>query len=375
MLLTTASAWSLGTTLPSWASTATAVTATTANAVVDAHYTGTPGALLAGKPTWNTIQAALDAAPSQASVPWIVWIRPGVYREKLHITRAHVHLAGENRQSTVLVYNAYSGLAKPSGGTWTTFGCATLLVQAPHFTATNMTVANDYDFPSNDKKDRKDPSYQRDPQAVALMTDKGADCSLFANLTITGYQDTLFTEAGRSYFDQCSISGHIDFIFGAGQSFFNACDIITRPRYPKPSIVGYVTAPSTSIEQAYGLVFYRCKLLKESNDVGHASSPLGRPWHPTRTFADGRYADPNAIGSSVFIECFMDDHITANGWDSMTGTPKTGTERTVFRPEDSRFYEYHNTGPGAQSSPRRRQLDASQASQYSAEKVLAGWSF
>lgn len=100
--------------------------------------------------------------------------------------------------------------------------------------------------------------------------------------------------------------------------------------------------------------------------------PLGRPWHPTTQFSDGRYADPNAIGKAVFIHSWMDAHITTDGWYAMGGTAKDGT-KIPFLPEDARFFEYQNTGPGAKINTKRRQLTTAEAQHYSREKILGDW--
>ena len=65
---------------------------------------------------------------------------------------------------------------------------------------------------------------------------------------ITGYQDTLFPNAGRHYFHGCTISGHVDFIFGAGQAVFDDCDIVSRDRRDA-SNNGYIAAPSTAMRR------------------------------------------------------------------------------------------------------------------------------
>ena len=213
-----------------------------------------------------------------------------------------------------------------------------------------------------------------DPQAVALMTARGSDRAHFGDVTIDGHQDTVLVDDGRSCFKNCAISGSVDFIFGAGQTVFEACDIVSRPRTKTNlSLLGYVTAPSTQIRDPYGLVFVRCTLLKESTLVPANSTAFGRPWHAAANMPDGRYADPNAIGSSVFIDCFMDDHITGDGWFSMTGLQKSGSVRTVFLPEDSRFFEYKSTGPGANINSKRRQLTDAQAAEYTVANVLGDW--
>ena len=354
------------------------------DSIVDSNHHGPTGALVAGVPYYRTLQQALDAAPLNAATPWAIMLRNGRYYEKLDVTKPNMHLVGENRDGTVITFDAYAGQTRPattsaSGGasissTWTTAGCATLTIRAPGFSASGLTVENGFDFLANDGKPATDPTRINDPQGVALMTAGGSDRARFDNLRITGHQDTLFVDAGRSYFTNCYISGGVDFIFGAGQTVFETCDIVSRPR-TKPNVypIGYVTAPSTQITNHYGLVFLRCKLLRESAAVPANSTALGRPWHPAVNMPDGRYADPNAIGSSVFIECFMDDHITHEGWFSMTGLQKSGPDRTVFLPQDSRFFEYKSSGPGARSDARRRQLTDVQAAEYTVAKVLHDW--
>lgn len=345
------------------------------NATVDARHDGEIGAQVEGVATYKTLKQALDAAPNNASSPWRIALRNGRHYEKIEVTKPNIHLIGESRDQTILTFDAYAGQTRPgSSATWTTAGCATLTVRAPGFAATNMTIENGFDYLTNDGKPATDPTRTNDPQGVALMTANDSDRARFDNVRIFGHQDTLFVDAGRNYFKNCQISGGVDFIFGASQSVFEACDIISRPRTkPNLQIIGYVTAPSTQIRDQYGLVFLRCKLLKESALVPANSTALGRPWHPAANMPDGRYADPNAIGSSVFIECFMEDHITSDGWFSMTGQQKSGPNRTVFLPEDSRFFEYKSTGPGASVNSKRRQLTDAQAAEFTAAKVLRGW--
>jgi pectinesterase len=323
-----------------------------------------------------TISEAIDFAPNEATNPWRIGIREGRYYEKIEITKPNIHLIGLSRSRTFLTYDAYAGQRRPrSTSTWTTFGCATLIVRAPGFHARNFTIENGFDYLSNDAKSPSDPSYTNAPQAVALMLAKGSDRAYVKNVSIVGYQDTLFVDAGRSMFTGCSISGNVDFIFGAGQAYFDQCEIVSRTRR-KPSVSphGYVTAPSTQIADPYGLVFSRCRLVRESTLVPQQSHALGRPWHPAVNFPDGRYADPNAIGSCAFLNCFMDDHIHPAGWWSMTGLQKSGPQRTVFLPEDSRFFEYRSYGPGATvASHIRRQLSDPEAARYTPARVLSGW--
>lgn len=344
------------------------------SAWVDMKHPGNAGEIVDGAPVYRKIEEALAAAPENATQPWVISIKPGRYREKLVITKPNISLIGTGRENTVITFDAFAGQDKPDGqGKWGTAGSATITVRASDFSSRGLTIANEFDYLTADLN-KAQPGQNRALQAVALMLDNGADRSLFQDVAFTGYQDTLYVNAGRSLYEGCHISGNVDFIFGAGAAFFERCDIVSRYRASADTLpAGYVTAPSTMIDQQSGLVFNNCRLTKEGEDIASGSHYLGRPWHPTKTFPDGRYADPNAIGVSVFMNCHMDDHIAEDGWTEMSGTALDG-QKKWFKPlEDARFFEFGSTGPGARINDKRPQLDAKKAEAYSMANVLGDW--
>jgi hypothetical protein len=150
---------------------------------------------------------------------------------------------------------------------------------------------------------------------VALMTDGASDRAVFENCRITGHQDTLFANAGRHWFHRCVIVGHVDFIFGAGRAVFDDCDIVSRDRGSRARN-GYVAAPSTPISQPYGFLVIHSRLKKETPALAPGTVALGRPWHP--------FADALAVGSVVYVDCWMDDHVGAVAWDSMSSVDPAG---------------------------------------------------
>lgn len=332
-------------------------------AIVDASYAGADGARVAGTPTYRTIGAALARAPEAGTAPYRVLVRKGRYYEKLSVDRPNVALIGESRQGTVLTYDAAAGHPAPGGGTWGTRGSFTLRVTAPGFRLETMTVENGFDYPANAAKRDDDPTRVRGEQAVAVLLQTGSDRAVFRDCDITGYQDTLFADAGRAYFAGCTISGHVDFIFGGGQVVFDDVDVVSRDR-GDPSNNGYIAAPSTRLWHPYGFLFLNCRLRKESAAMAPHSVALGRPWHPS--------GNPQAVGSAVFVNCRMDDHIKREGWDGMGSTTPAG-ERVWFTPESARFFEYANHGPGAVAWPTRRFLTDAEAGYYTPRQVLAGW--
>ncbi|HEX2080115.1 MAG TPA: pectinesterase family protein [Longimicrobium sp.] len=332
-------------------------------AIVDASHGGAGGDRIDGVPAYRTISAAVSAAPAEGTEPYVIRVRGGRYREKLSIDKPNVHLVGDGRDATLLTYDVAAGHRGPGGAPYGTRGSWTLRIAAPGFRLEGMTVENAFDYMANAARPDSDSAKLRGTQAVAVMLDEGSDRAVFRDCRLSGHQDTLFPNAGRSYFHRCEILGSVDFIFGAGRAVFEECDIVSRDRGSATNN-GYVTAPSTPIAQPYGFVFVRSRLRKETPEMAPGSVTLGRPWHPS-----GR---PDAIGSAVFIDTWMDDHVGATGWSPMTSTNAAG-ERVEHQPRDARFFEYGTTGPGAVPSPSRRVLTAEQAAEYTIVRVLDGW--
>jgi pectinesterase len=321
--------------------------------------------------THESVSAALADVPEGDS-PVTIHIAPGHYYEKLVVTRPNIHFKGDAKSPPVIYFDAYAGLTMPgSTQTYGTWRSATVTVRAPDVRFTHTNIHNTYDYPSNDALEKSDPRKQRGSQAVALMLDQGSDKFLFSSGELKGYQDTLFALAGRSVFQNSIISGHVDFIFGAGTALFVNNTIVTEPRAHPMKTIGYLTAPSTDINTPYGLVFWNNRLTAKPG-VKPNTMGLGRPWHPTTTFPDGRYADPNAIGQSIFIANWMGSHIQQEPWHPMGGTAKEGG-KTYFQPEDARFYEFASCGPGADKNETRRQLTDEQALHYKPVNVLGDW--
>ena len=317
-------------------------------AVVDPRFSGRDGDRVAGEATYHTVARALEAAPESSPTPFIILIRNGRYHEKLTVDKPNITLRGESRNGTVLTFDAHADTPQPGGGTYGTSGSSTLRVAAPDFHAQHLTIENAFDFRANAAKPAGDPTRSRNTQAVALMLDRGSDRAAITDCVISGWQDTLFANAGRAWFHDCIILGQTDFIFGAGTAVFDDCDIVSRG-------AGYITAPSTPPLQLYGFVFYGSRLGRESDRVKPNTVALGRPWHPS--------SNPNVNPSAVFIDCNLDDHILVEGWAPMGGNA----------PEAARFYEYRDHGVGAVSNPARRTLNDAEFARYAVHEVLAGW--
>ena len=334
-------------------------------------YVGASDQTGAREEPFSSIQGALDAAPEDAAKPYRIYIAAGNYYEKLTITKPNIQLIGAGRDRTRIYFDAYAGQLDDNGVAWGTRRSGTIIVRAEDVQFQHLTIENSFDFLTNDARDKSDPAKVHDTQAVALYLDAGSDRVLVKDVKLLGYQDTLFVNAGRSWFDESIIAGNVDYIFGAGNALFTDSEIRTRIRGKVNQPHGYITAPSTDIASAFGLTFVNCTLTRETG-IPDNSTFLGRPWHPTTDFPDGRYADPNAVGKSVFLNTKMAAHISEHGWHSMGGTTREGGKRP-FLPENARFFEYHSAGAGAAVNNHRRQLTEEEAAFYTRENILGDW--
>lgn len=298
---------------------------------------------------YTSIQSALDAAAGGDQ--WIVIkVGAGDFYEKVTIRRAKTVLRGDGVGRTRLYFDA---VAETAGRfhrmNWGTPGSATLTIDADQVTIEGLTVENTFDFLANDALPAGDPRKIANSQGLAVLLDIHSDRVLVRDAALLGYQDTLFANGARAYIRRSLVAGNVDFIFGNGQVLIEDSEIRTRRRSAAllaNEIQSFVVAPSTQLSKRMGIVVHRSRLTREEG-VPDNSVALGRPWHPTTVFPDGRYADPNAIGQASFIDCFMDAHIRNDHWTSMNGTARDGTKTAVFRPQDSRFSESGSYGPGA----------------------------
>ena len=85
-------------------------------------------------------------------------------------------------------------------------------VDALNFTAKNMAFINIAGLAGE--------------QAVAFKIT--GNYSAFFKCRFNGYQDTLYVQRGIHFFQECIISGTIDFIFGISKAFFQNCDIYLK---------------------------------------------------------------------------------------------------------------------------------------------------
>ena len=284
-----------------------------------------------GSGDFKTVQEAFNAIPLNNKKEIVVFIRNGVYREKLVLDslKNFVTLIGEDKFKTVLIYNDHTGKVSPGGDTINTFTSYSFRIKANNVTAQNLTFQNDAGFTAG--------------QAVAVEVQ--GDKIAFKDCRFIGNQDVLLTASpgSRQYYENCYIEGTTDFIFGSSTAWFEKCHVHSKKN-------SHVTAASTPMENKYGYVFNDCVF---TADTLLRNVSLGRPWRP--------YA------SVTYIHCYLGPHIIAEGWNNW---------RNPANEKTARYAEYENYGPGAQPAKRvywSRQLSAEEAKQFTRKNVLGNW--
>jgi pectinesterase len=286
---------------------------------------------LDGTGQFKTVQEAIMFVPAgTGDNPVVIRIRPGVYKELIYIQheKRFFRLIGEDAKTTVLTYDLHANLIGKDNKPIGTFRTPSTVIDADDFLAENITFEN---------------SAGPVGQALAIRVD--GDRAVFHRCRFLGWQDTVFLNRGRQYFEDCYIAGHVDFIFGAATAFFERCHIHCLK-------TGYITAASTYDYHPYGFVFSNCKITGEAE----AKTYLGRPWRD--------------YSNAIYLNTEMSDVVRPEGWQNWN---------LPAREKTARYAEYNSTGAGANTKARvpwSKQLTKAQAKQITVKTVLSrsdGW--
>jgi pectin methylesterase-like acyl-CoA thioesterase/lysophospholipase L1-like esterase len=322
-----------------------------------------------GTGDFTAVQDAVNSVASNNAVRTVIFIKNGVYKEKILVNKPYVSLVGESRDGTILTYDDYSCKESPTGTPAAAGFCSALPegtlimgtgnsysmgVSGTNFTADNLTIQN--------------TAFPRTLVAPAVALSVTGDRAVFTNVKVLGFQDTLYANSGRQYYKDVIIEGDADYIFGNAKAVFDSSEIKFVGKAG-----GHTTAASTDATADFGYVFLNSRLtrgtsaLKSSVTVGtwdsswdidanisatNATVDLGRPWRP---YANVKY-----------INNWMDAHIKAVGWDNWGNTSNETT---------ARYGEYNSSGPGTNAKGRfswTRQLTAIEANDYTPQRILAG---
>ncbi|KAL2231255.1 UNVERIFIED_CONTAM: putative pectinesterase/pectinesterase inhibitor 28 [Sesamum indicum] len=289
-----------------------------------------------GSGKFRTINEALKHIPKKRDEIFVLYIKEGVYEERVQVNSSLTHLLfiGDGPTKTRI-----TGKLNFIDGT-NTYRTATVAVQGDNFMAVNIGFENS--------------AGPQKHQAVALRV--SADKAIFYNCHMDGYQDTLYTHTYRQFYRDCVISGTIDFIFGDSAAVFQGCTLLVRKPLDNQQCI--VTAQGRKdVRQPTGLVIQNCSIKADEAYYPlrkQIKSYLGRPW--------------KQYSRTIIMESFLDDLIQPQGWLPWN---ETFALQTLF------YTEFNNRGPAAPKSERVkwagiRELPSNRIRRFTLEEFLDG---
>gem|GEM_PF-139500 len=204
---------------------------------------------------------AITAAPSNRTVPWLIYIKNGVYtgHHDIPANKPFIHLIGQQRDSVIITD------ARLSGGpnAYSVNLGATMVVNPTDVYFENLTLENSWGYEN-----------LSGPQALALYA--LTNHFTINNVWLRSYQDTYLSayssNSDRQYLKNAKIEGAVDYIYGGGDVFFDRCTLTNN----RPD-GGFIVAPSHGAGTLWGYVFSNCTI-DESPRITNGSNYFGRPW-------------------------------------------------------------------------------------------------
>jgi PelA/Pel-15E family pectate lyase len=185
-----------------------------------------------GTADFKTIQEAINSLPDTDTIDRYIFIKNGVYAEKVFITKNHVLLYGEDKTKTILTASiARDGWRCTNPDDW---GVATLNLKGNDITLQNLTITNSCGFDwtadklidcpgdtSNPKKKITKDGHQMALRSFGTTRLAVVNCILraWAGDTVSPWN----TEDGMFYFKDCTMEGGVDFFCPRGWSYAENC--------------------------------------------------------------------------------------------------------------------------------------------------------
>ena len=303
-----------------------------------------------GTGDYTTLQAAIDAAPSGRTTPWLIFVKKGTYTGHVTIPakKPYIHIIGQDKNLVTIADNRCSGGDNAYGIN----DGATLDIESDNDYIEGVDLQNSWGVDQNNG-----------PQALALCSN--GDKLVMNNMKLRSYQDTWFTGglAHRAFITNSWIEGAVDFFYGQGDiMIYNDSINIVRKSG------GFIVAPNHPKGTKWGYVFLN-NVITAPGIPSETSVWLGRPWH--------------AAPKTVYINTKAEVTIPATGWyETMGGLPALWAEYNTMdgdgNPVDlsHRRTDYYYIDSATNDTIRGKSetavLTAEQAAQYTIKNVCGG---
>ncbi len=192
---------------------------------------------LDGKADFHSIQAAINSLPAFNKKVVSIYIKNGIYREKLFIKNNFIQFIGENRDSVIIIQSIARDEWRCSNlNDW---GVATVNIDSSeHIAFSNITIQNNYGFEnivekiipcstdSSGKKAVKQGGHQMAFRSFNATKLAFVNCrfSAFGGDTMSPWN----TNDGMFYFKDCIMEGGVDFYCPRGWAYAENCLFISK---------------------------------------------------------------------------------------------------------------------------------------------------
>ncbi|KMZ60850.1 pectin methylesterase, family CE8 [Zostera marina] len=291
-----------------------------------------------GSGDFKTINEAVQRIPLSNATQFIVYIKKGIYKERVEISKKMINVmfVGDGQTATVITGNLNFIDGTP------TFKTCTLAVVGNGFIGKDIGIENSAGAEKH--------------QAVALRVQ--SDNSVFYRCQMDGYQDTLYCHSHRQFYRECTISGTIDYVFGNSETVLQKC--IFSSRKPLSNQRNIVTAQGRKgPREPTALVLQDCSFVADPGlEPFKKQNPtfLGRPW--------------KEFSRTIIMQCQIGDVIDPIGWLPWFGD---------FGLNTCYYAEYDNRGMGSVLTERAtwrgiktNGFGYDAAEQYTVENYLEG---
>jgi PelA/Pel-15E family pectate lyase len=193
-----------------------------------------------GRGDFSSIQEAINSLPDKATSQRFIYIRNGIYREKIFIEKDFVSLIGEDKNKTQLVISLARDVWRcENKDDW---GVATINLKGNDLVLENLTITNSFGFDNIDNKEgihidcpgdsaNHFKTVRRDGHQMALRS-FGTTRLIVRNCILRAYGgDTVSpwnTENGMFYFKDCILEGGVDFYCPRGWAYAENCEFIAH---------------------------------------------------------------------------------------------------------------------------------------------------
>lgn len=320
---------------------------------------------------FDTVQEAVNAIKTtrKGSERITLHIAPGTYREQVIIDTPNLTLKADKGAVKLTwyygigyvyysakegFYNAEAAYNRHGKGSVSKWGASVYVKDtAKGFKADGITFENSFNryVTAEEIADGVEASTEAYPDTkITFKRTEGADVRTttateratalavdatdveFTNCAFYGSQDTLYTHKGTlGYFNNCTITGNTDFIFGYGDYVFEGCVLKFEGYSDANKKHSYVTA-NRGEDAKYGYLFNNCIIEGPSAGLSLSGNYLGRPWD-----AEAKVTFKN---TSIAYDGLVKDE----GWSSMSGR----------LPQDVSYSEYDTEEAGKVVTQEKR---------------------